>query len=583
MISRGGTVTGKTWYAAQYIRQSRKKANKSEASPEDQRAETGAWISAQPDCVLVGAGRYEDIGVSGYDPNAERKGFERLLADCRAGRVNMIVVHYGSRFSRQNYNVVLMQMLELFTLGVRVISVNEGEFKNENIMDLMNIVMRFEQGHNESRNKSIAVRGTFQRAREAGGWVGGHPPYGFQVIKSLSGKIAIQTLWPQDTIPATGPQISERDVVRLMWSTIKAGMNADIQRGQRNPASLAGLMLMLNERGIPTRGATKGGVHKDALWSVSTINRCLRDPRLAGYKAERINRHGHQYRILRDADGKPLTGGYEPIIEPHEWWELQAWLDKRGLGRGNYRHTSLLSALRNAEDKPMLKCGCGASLTSYTPSAKSTAKAFSYRCNKRDVEAHTGTNTMVQHHLDDYVAARIFALISTADGDPESLDVLTEATRRFALKIQPVGNVQERTRLVTERAEAAAALREAEGDYREVASKGPATRRAVLEELDRAEQRLAELDSALAALESADTVRLPIEHWLAAPDGDPLGEGSWWASASLADKREFVALFIDRIEIKKTSLRGNRWKTYDARERVTLTWAGDLRHSKIAA
>ncbi|CAM5624481.1 hypothetical protein SANTM175S_03458 [Streptomyces antimycoticus] len=41
-------------------------------------------------------------GVFGYDPNAKRKAFERLLDDCRAGLVHEIIVFDVTRFSDEN-------------------------------------------------------------------------------------------------------------------------------------------------------------------------------------------------------------------------------------------------------------------------------------------------------------------------------------------------------------------------------------------------------------------------------------------------------------------------------------------------
>jgi DNA invertase Pin-like site-specific DNA recombinase len=572
------------WYAAPYIRQSRAKANKSEASPEDQRAKCCDFIERQPDTVLVGRGAYEDIGVSGYSPTAERKGFGRLMNDCRAGRVNMIVVHYASRFSRQDTNLVLRQMLELFSLGVRIISVNEGEFKSDNVMDLMNIILRFEASHNESRNKSIAVRGTFEQQRAAGGWVGGHPPYGFRVERALVGKVVIQTLVPQDEPAPGGHSLSERDVVRLMWATIKAGRGAEVPRGQRDPASLAGIMFMLNKDGIPSRGALKGGVHAHAKWSVSTVNRCLRDPRQAGYKAERVGRHGHEYRIERDAEGNPVMAGYEPNIPPEEWWELQAWLDGRGKGRGLYRHDSLLSALRNARDEPVLRCSvtCGKSMTSQNPSGTSTAVGASYKCNDRD-GGHKGTNSMNQKALDTYVASLIFARLGAAEDDPDTADMLLAATRRFARRVEPAGDVRERRQLVVERALAAQGLKEAETEYKAAvtANAGPRVRAAVLESMDAAEARLAHLDAALAALDDVQSPVLPIGAWLNDDnERDPIGEGSWWATASLSERREFVTLFVDRIDVGKLTVKPNRWHPYDPAIRVNVTFVSEARDNQ---
>ncbi|MFF4430510.1 recombinase family protein [Streptomyces sp. NPDC001513] len=564
MITGGTTVNGTGVFCACYIRQSRKKANKSEASPEDQRDKTKGYSDNEGHHFVD---FYEDIGKSGYDPDAERKGFDRMMNDARAGRINMIVVHYASRFSRQNVNIVLMQVLELFQLGVRIVSVNEGEFTSNNVMDLMNIIMRFEAGHNESRNKSIAVRGTFEKARERGGWLGGLAPFGFEAYKAFVDGVEIQLLRPRK---------DESKVIKWCWETIKRHKDDTIKQGQRHPGSLAGLVHQMHVDKVPTRGARVGGAWKDALWEVTTLNRILRDPRIAGYMAEPYgNGKKAAYRIQRNADGTPKKYGYDPILEPAEWWELQAWLDSRGRGRGLTRGESLLSALRNPEDEPVLNCACDKSMCAYYGGGTSPSPL--YRCNFRNVPGHNGNNTMVQHHLDEYVARRIFARISTAEEDGDTAGFLLEATKRFARTQEAPSNARERAQLVTERHEAAQHLKECEEDYKSVKDKGPATRRAVLEEMDAAETRLKTLDDALKALAAADAPALPIQQWINSEEGngDPMGEGSWWATATLASKRRFVTLFVDRIVVYKSAMRGNRWVQYDASKRVSITFAGE--------
>ncbi|WP_424213202.1 recombinase family protein [Streptomyces sp. BI20] len=559
-------MSGTGVYCACYIRQSRKKANKSEASPEDQRDKTKGYTTEKGFNFVD---FYEDIGKSGYDPDAERKGFDRMMNDARVGRINMIVVHYASRFSRQNINIVLMQVLELFQLGVRIVSVNEGEFTSDNVMELMNIIMRFEAGHNESRNKSIAVRGTFEKHRERGGWLGGHAPFGFEAYKEFVDGVEIQRLRPRE---------EEAKVIQWCWATIKKHRDEPIQQGKRHPGSLAGLVHQMHLDDVPTRGKRIGGVQKHAKWEVTTLNRILRDPRLAGYMAE-PNTKGEKakwaYRIQRNEDGTAKKYDYAPIIPVDEWWELQAWLDSRGQGRGLTRGTSLLSALRNPEDEPILMCACDKSMCAYYGGG--TSPSPSYRCNFRNVPGHNGNNTMVQHHLDEYVARRIFARIIAAEEDGDTAGFLLEATKRFARTQESPSNARERAQLVTERHEAAQRLVECEEDYKAVKDKGPATRRAVLEEMDAAETRLKALDDALQTLAEADAPALPIQQWINSEEGngDPMGEGSWWATATLESKRRFVALFVDRIVVHKSAMRGNRWVQYDASKRVSLTFAGE--------
>jgi hypothetical protein len=56
---------------------------------------------------------------------------------------------------------------------------------------------------------------------------------------------------------------------------------------------------------------------------------------------------------------------------------------------------------------------------------------------------------------------------------------------------------------------------------------------------------------------------------MAEPGTDPIGAGSWWAEADFPTRRKFIALFVDRIEIRKAY----RKRNVPARERVIITWA----------
>ncbi|GHJ30408.1 hypothetical protein TPA0910_48410 [Streptomyces hygroscopicus subsp. sporocinereus] len=109
--------------AAGYTRQSKPKADKSEVSPQTQ-DEATERKARERGCSFKG--HYRDIGVSGYDPNAKRKAFERLLEDCRAGLVHEIIVFNVTRFSRREPRDAIPVVLELFDLGVTITSVSEG-------------------------------------------------------------------------------------------------------------------------------------------------------------------------------------------------------------------------------------------------------------------------------------------------------------------------------------------------------------------------------------------------------------------------------------------------------------------------
>ena len=240
-------------HAAGYERQSAARANKSEASPATQRAankgEADRRKAAGADLQWVG--HYEDIGISAFN-GKERPAYERLLKDCRAGRVNMIIVYYISRLSRMEPLDAIPVVTELLNLGVTIVSVTEGEFRKGNLMDLIHLIMRLDAAHNESKNRSAAVYGAKQLAKEAGGYIGGTAPYGRNLTPetrhTADGRpIVVQTL-------TTRPD--EADVIRDVWALIKYHKEnpapAKLGEGRVVPGSIGWITAKLNRDGVPT-------------------------------------------------------------------------------------------------------------------------------------------------------------------------------------------------------------------------------------------------------------------------------------------------------------------------------------------
>ncbi|GAA0344213.1 recombinase family protein [Streptomyces blastmyceticus] len=228
-----------TIYAAGYGRQPQKRANASEASPATQRSANKAEAdrrAALPGVDLAWTRHYEDIGISAFT-GKERPEFDRLLADCRAGRVNMIIVYYISRFSRMEPLDAIPIVTDLLNRGVTIVSVTEGEFRQGNIMDLIHLIMRLDAAHGESKNKSVAVTGAKKKVRELGGYVGGRPPYGRECVPETrydsKGKpIAVQLL---------ATLVKEAEVIQAWWIDIKRYKdNPTICRAERKGLEVPG-------------------------------------------------------------------------------------------------------------------------------------------------------------------------------------------------------------------------------------------------------------------------------------------------------------------------------------------------------
>jgi DNA invertase Pin-like site-specific DNA recombinase len=115
-------VTGMDIHAGVYGRQSTRRSNGSEISTEDQLQEGVSVRAASAPSALP----YEDLGVSAFS-GEERPDFDRMIADCRAGRLGVIIVHYVSRLSRMEAMDAIPIVTELLNLGVKIISIAEGE------------------------------------------------------------------------------------------------------------------------------------------------------------------------------------------------------------------------------------------------------------------------------------------------------------------------------------------------------------------------------------------------------------------------------------------------------------------------
>jgi DNA invertase Pin-like site-specific DNA recombinase len=562
--------------AVQYIRQSKGKTDKSEASPETQRDETRAKAADRGWALPFKP--YEDLGRSGWNPNAERPGFDRMMRDAAAGKFSKIIIHYLTRFTRREPQEALPVVLQLWSYGITIVSVNEGEFPPNDLASLLSVIVRLEGGYRESANKSIAVHGAKKRAREAGGFVGGHPPYGFTTRKELRGKISIQVLVPIPASTVDG-EMSESDVLRFAVRQIVDNMDKPIGKGNQHDASLTGICTELTERAVSTRsGMRDPSKKKRKWWDATSLKRWLQDPRIAGYDAEPIyadrdpdnpSKLGKPtgYRYNRDPEtGVPLMLGFEPIVSVEDWHKVQAWLSSRDRGRAAERGESLFSGSK------MLFCECGFKKVRFASEGRK-----SYRCPRPkgndDGRTHDGGNTINMPALDDYVARCVYGRILAAEEDPETGDIMAEASRRFARRTENVTTAGERSSLVIERVHVRAALEEAYDREDEPEYKNPVGRRRWQERVVQYAGQLEAIETRLAALAAAETPALPLRQWLPDdPDTDPIGPGSWWHQADLDDRRDFLRLFLNRVTVHKAKHPG-RPKVLDVSPRVTLTWA----------
>ncbi|MBB6173116.1 DNA invertase Pin-like site-specific DNA recombinase [Nocardiopsis mwathae] len=535
-----------------YARQSDRREDGSAASPVAQKERA---ISTGEGRGMVHAGHYADLGISGWNPHVVRPDFDRMMRDAAAGKFKAVVVLALSRLTRKGARDALEIHDRLKKCDVVLISVSEPFLDTSSPLGVALFALVAALAEQESENKSVFIAEAKQEIKKAGGFVGGHVGYGLRAKWVTQGEggdaIRLRIFEPH---PEEGPVLA----------SVADGILGD-GRG-KNGKSLRSEAERLNREGVPTRNPR--GKEEGSRWHPGGLRRMLRDPRLAGYSAvpEGARNPGrrkvtYRYVIQRDADGNPIKS-HESIIEPAKWWELQEVLDMRAGHSGGTGSLKLLSGIDT------LFCSCGWRMSSGGPTR--------YQCRRPrgTMEAHSA-NVIQEALLDEHIARRLMARLTSLDeADPDDLGLLAAATRRWADTVDNPENARERSELRAE----LSALDDAESELYEARREGlyggKVGRAEFLKDKATIEASRKTLETKLSALNEEESAGIPLSVWTV-HDGDPIGEGSWWASASLEDKQEIIKLFVRRVVIKERPVNASGQPMggkYDPAERVEIHW-----------
>lgn len=125
---------------------------------------------------------YADEGLTGTKTD-KRDEFNRMMRDCRAGKIDRIIVKSVSRFTR-NVEDCLQYIRELKTLGVSVYF--EEELIDTDMMsDEMILAIRGVQAQHESMITSKSVRWSYTKRMQSGEFVSSHAPIGYTLQKNM--------------------------------------------------------------------------------------------------------------------------------------------------------------------------------------------------------------------------------------------------------------------------------------------------------------------------------------------------------------------------------------------------------------
>ena len=250
-------------------------------------------IGENPDWELVDL--YADEGISGLDTQ-RRDEFNRMMADCRAGKIDRILVKSMSRFAR-NTRDTLRAMRELLRLGVTIQfekeNIDTGRLSTEQVAAIYAGFAQMEStGHSGNMRTSVRMR------MEQGIFTPSSMPYGYR-LNGLEPEIVPE----------------EAEVVRWIFAAALRG------QGQVDIAK------EMNERGIE-RGYNR------SRWYHHTISYILTNPAYTGntvwnksFRSDTI-----PFNMVLNHGQKPkysVENSHPPIIGQEDFQRVQDLLAAR--------------------------------------------------------------------------------------------------------------------------------------------------------------------------------------------------------------------------------------------------------------
>lgn len=273
---------------------------------------------------------YCDDGYSGIDRT--RPAFNRLLQDCEAGKINIVLCKDQSRFSRDT--IVIEQYIndKFLEWGIRFIGVADNADSDSEIYGTMRL---FTSAYNEMYVKDISskIRRTLTYKREQGQFIGSFAPYGYRTDPNDKHNLIID----EETAPN----------VKLIFDMYIQG------NGYRK------IVQELNSRGVPSPSAYKrqtgskyvncnaDSSNSKGLWTQSTIASVLRNEMYTGTlvqgKSHHISYKNKKRKKVAENKWVRVPDTHEAIIDRETWERTQERLNSRTRSSRSSQELSPLS------------------------------------------------------------------------------------------------------------------------------------------------------------------------------------------------------------------------------------------------
>jgi DNA invertase Pin-like site-specific DNA recombinase len=309
-MTRSNNTTQPGNRAVGYVRRS---TDRQEQSIGDQKKALEAY-AAEHGLRLVKF--YIDDAISGTS-TLGRRAFQEMIQDAQKStrRFDKIIVYDVKRFGRIDNDEAGYYRHILRKNSVEVIYVTEN-FNGDTTDDLLRPVKQW-QARQESKDLSkVTIRGLLSKV-EGGWWMGGTPPYGYDLrYQNAEGKfLFILRFMPDGSkqlldekgnlirtlVRGESLNISKRDQAKLTPSSSERvnvikrifRMYAEQGKGYRS------LAYTLNNDGIPTARGPKWSHIYSGFWTDSTIRAILVNPTYAGDMVWNRRQDGRFHRISK--------------------------------------------------------------------------------------------------------------------------------------------------------------------------------------------------------------------------------------------------------------------------------------------
>ena len=282
-----------------------------------------ALISGKENWTMVDV--YADAGISGTSAK-KRPDFQRLLSDCRKGRIDKVLVKSISRFAR-NATDCLETIRELKFIGVGVCFEEQNIDTSDMTGELLTAVFSA-IAQKESESISGNMRWSYQHRMKSGTFLPAAMPYGYRI----QGKEIVV-------------DEEQAEVVRRIFHSYLAGQSMDKIAEQLNRENVPVRIGLENRRWMHTAISyilSNERYIGDSLWQKTYATDTL--------PACQVKNHGERPKYYVEATHKP-------IIEKDIFQAVQALKNSRKEAHGESVQSN---------DPLQLKITCGICATHYT-------------------------------------------------------------------------------------------------------------------------------------------------------------------------------------------------------------------------